>query len=54
MQKVIKDSELQFGEIAVLGIPFDRNSSRKARFHLLSTTIFALAFNGQSLPIREA
>jgi arginase len=27
MQKVIKDSELQSGEIAVLGIPFDRNSS---------------------------
>ena len=27
MQKVIKDRELQSGEIAVLGIPFDRNSS---------------------------
>ena len=27
MEKVTKNSQLQFGEIAVLGIPFDRNSS---------------------------
>jgi arginase len=27
MEKIIKNSELQSGEIAVLGIPFDRNSS---------------------------
>ena len=27
MEKIIKDSELRSGEIAVLGIPFDRNSS---------------------------